>query len=171
MKTRSIILFLFLTLFHQIVLADRPISEALASAKVEISASNATAVLCFAAVTESSFLSGLEYAIQDYEDMILVEAEKQKVDAKEYDKQWFETYRPIYQQILRTKKLPENAKISEMKHIVPISKNSPNKMYCDENNKYRRGLDLRLDIRKVSDTALGFSMPLLNIELGGFSRK
>jgi hypothetical protein len=138
MKINAFLLFGFFALVRGAVLADQSIGDALTKAKIEISKANSTAELFFPVVTETSFLSGLEVAIQSYEDLLLLEAEK-KIDVKESDTLWCQVYRPIYQQILTIKMLPEGVSITEMKHIVPISKNSSTKKCCQENSSICEG--------------------------------
>jgi len=171
MNRKFFLALLLSSVFHGFVLAEQPLNEALEDAKLQILKSNSTADLFLPAVTEFAFLSGLEYAVHDYDDLVLQRAEKAGKTPKEIDPHWYEIYRPIFVKILETKTLPTGVTIEEMKHIVWISSKSPNRIYCDQGAKYIRGLDLRLNVKKISDEALGFSIPILEYKLGHFHRE
>lgn len=159
---------LFCVLAPSLAMADRPLKEALEEAKTTMTKSNPTAELFLPAVSERSFLAGLEYGMEDYEDWIRLNHEDKNTDHAKFEKSWRETYKPIYQKILETRMLPDNVKIGQMKHNVRVARASPNRTYCDSKTKHPALLDLRLDIGKISDTELGFSLPILRFELGSF---
>lgn len=148
--------------------AGQSLAQALSEARERIPSAHPETRLFLGLITEANFREGLDYAIKDYDNLLDQQEEAGQPQSAESVRAWKEVYRPIYQRILDTGQIPKEVIIRNCRMIE--TKPKADQHACRPQSFPIPGLNLRADIRQISPTHLGFSLPIISCELGRFTK-